>query len=197
VTANSDPVIQATQTSADLLLVHKIQPPLGTYDREGGVALFKQGKLAVLLDEPSRVVPFEEEGLPFQWDIDLPVGAPGGDRTVFSTTGHWVIHSRSKIKEAAWELVKYMSTAEYSSAYNTRYGFVPARDDADASGGNEKLARNQEWAATVWDGLVTHPKIAQILDEYSKALEAACAGSSSVEDALNSAQANAESILAG
>ena len=197
VTINSDPVIQATQASADLLLVHNIQPPVGAYDREGGVALFSQGKLAVLLDEPSRVVPFQDEGLPFEWDIDLPVGAAGGDRTVFSTTGHWVMHAKSQIKDAAWELIKFMSTAEYSSAYNLRYAFVPARDDADASGGNELLARNQEWAHTVWDGLVTHPKISQILDEYSKALEAACVGSSSVQDALASAQTNAEAILAG
>jgi multiple sugar transport system substrate-binding protein len=196
VTINSDPVIQATQQSADLLLVEKIQPPVGAYDREAGVALFGQGKLAVLLDEPSRVVPYQDEDLPFQWDIDLPVGASGGDRTVFSTTGHWVMHAKSKIKDAAWELIKFMSTAEYSSQYNLRYAFVPARDDADASGGNELLARNQEWAHTVWDGLVTHPKISQILDEYSKALEAACVGSSSVQDALSSAQTNAETILA-
>ena len=196
-TINSQPVIDATQQSADLILVEKIQPPVGAYDREGGVSLFSQGKLAVLLDEPSRVVPFEDEGLPFEWDIDLPVGAPGGGRTTFSTTGHWSMHARSQQKEAAWELIKFMSTAEYSSQYNTRYAFVPARDDADASGGNPLLVKNQEFAQTAWDGLVTHPKISQVLDEYSKALEAACVGSSSVEDALNQAQTNAEAILAG
>ena len=59
------------------------------------------------------------------------------------------------------------------------------------------LVKNLEFAQTAWDGLVTHPKISQVLDEYSKALEAACVGSSSVEDALNSAQTNAEAILAG
>jgi multiple sugar transport system substrate-binding protein len=195
-TINSQPVIDATQSAADLILVHKIQPPVGAYDREGGVSLFKQGKLAVLLDEPSRVVPFEDEGLPFEWDIDLPVGS-GDKRTTFSTTGHWSMHAKSKNKPAAWELIKFLSTAEYSSQYNTRYAFVPARDDADASGGNPLLVKNQEFAQTAWDGLVTHPKISQVLDEYSEALEAACVGSSSVEDALNSAQSNAEAILAG
>jgi ABC-type glycerol-3-phosphate transport system substrate-binding protein len=195
-TINSQAVIDATQYAADLILTHKIQPPVGAYDREGGISLFKQGKLAVILDEPSRVVPFEEEALPFQWDIDLPVGAPGGARSTFSTTGHWVIHSKSKNKEAAWEFVKFLSTAEYSSQYNLRYAFVPARDDADASGGNALLAKNQEYAQTAWDGLVTHPKISQVLDEYVKALEAATVGSSSVQEALDTAQGNAEAILA-
>lgn len=195
-TINSQPVIDATQYAADLILTHKIQPPVGTYDREGGISLFKQGKVAVILDEPSRVVPFEDEQLPFKWDITLPVGAPGGGRTTFSTTGHWVMHSRSKIKDAAWELVKFLSTKEYSSQYNLRYAFVPARDDADASGGNPLLQKNQEFAQTAWDGLVTHPKISQVLDEYVKAIEASCTGSSSVTDALNTAQSNAETILA-
>jgi ABC-type glycerol-3-phosphate transport system substrate-binding protein len=197
VTINSDPVIQATQVAADLILTQKIQPPVGAYDREGGISLFKQGKLAVILDEPLRITPFEEEGLPFNWDIDLPVGAPGGGRTVFSTTGHWVMHARSQIKDAAWELIKFLSAADFTLKSSSHYGFVPVRDDVDVSGGNPKIAKSIEFAHCCWDGLVTHPKISQILDEYSKGLEAACVGSSSVEDALNTAQTNAEAILAG
>jgi sn-glycerol 3-phosphate transport system substrate-binding protein len=196
VTINSDPVIQATQIAADLINVHKIQPPVGAYDREGGISLFKQGKLAIVLDEPLRITPFEEEGLPFKWDIDLPVGAPGGGRTVFSTTGHWSMHARSQIKDAAWELIKFLSAADFTMKSSSFYGFVPVRDDVDVSGGNPKIAKSIEFAHSSWDGLVTHPKISQILDEYSKALEAACVGSSSVEEALNTAQTNAEAILA-
>jgi multiple sugar transport system substrate-binding protein len=196
-TINSQPVIDATQYATDLINTHNIQPPVGAYDREGGISLFKAGKLAVILDEPLRVVPFQEESLPFQWDIDMPVGAAGGGRTTFSTTGHWVMHARSAIKDASWELIKFLSTQEFSVTYNTQYGFVPARDDADVSGGDPLLAKNLEFAQCCWDGLVTHPKIAQVLDEYVKGLEAATAGSSSVQDALNTAQTNAEAILAG
>ena len=73
---------------------------------------------------------------------------------------------------------------------------MPARDDVDVSGGNEMLERNFEWAMTTWDGLVTHPQIAQLLDEYNQALEAATTCDTPVEEALAEAQGRAEDLLA-
>ena len=171
-TIDSPAVRSATQYAVDLICTHEVQPPLGQYDREGAIELFKAGKLAFLLDEPSRVAVFEEEGLPFDWDIAQPVGN-NGNISQFSTTGHWSIAAKSENQDAAWELVKFLSTSDFSTTYNERYAFVPARDDVDSTGGNERLARNFEWAMTTWDGLVTHPKINGLLDEYVKALEAA------------------------
>ena len=187
--------IEATQYAVDLICNEKVQPPLGQYDREGGIELFKAGKLAFLLDEPLRVEVFQEEGLPFEWDIAQPVGAPDGTQTQFSTTGHWSIGAKSDNKDAAWELVKYLSGQEFMTVFNERFGFVPARDDVDVTGGNEMLAKNFEWAMTTWDGLVTHPKISQILDEYAKALEAATTCNTPVADALADAQVRATEVL--
>ena len=195
VTIDSEPVQQATQYAVDLICTHKVQPPLGQYDREGGIELFKAGKLAFLLDEPLRVEVFQEEGLPFEWDIAQPVGAPDGTQTQFSTTGHWSIGAKSDNKDAAWELVKYLSGQEFMTVFNERFGFVPARDDVDVTGGNPLLAKNFEWAMTTWDGLVTHPKISQILDEYAKALEAATTCNTPVAEALADAQARATEVL--
>ena len=90
-----------------------------------------------------------------------------------------------------------LSSADFSKTYNERYAFVPVRDDVDVSGGNEKLARNNEWAQTTWDGLKTHPQIGQLLDEYAKALEAATTCNTPVAEALADAQARAEDVLAG
>ena len=196
-TIDSDPVKQATQYAVDLICNDKVQPPLGQYNRDAAIELFKAGKLAFLLDEPLRVAVFEEEGLSFNWDIAQPVGAPGGRQTQFSTTGHWVIAEKSENPEAAWELVKFLSSSDFSKTYNERYGFVPARDDVDVSGGNAMLAKNFEWAMTTWDGLVTHPKMAQLLDEYVKALEAATTCDTSVEDALAEAQVRGTELLGG
>ncbi len=194
-TIDSDAVQQATQYAVDLICNDEVQPPLGQYDREGAIELFKAGKLAFLLDEPLRVAVFEEEGLPFEWDIAQPVGN-GGNISQFSTTGHWVISAKSPNQEAAWELVKFLSSPDFSQTYNERYAFVPARDDVDVAGGNEKLARNFEWAMTTWDGLVTHPQINGLLDEYVKALEAATTCDTPVADALAEAQGRAEDLLA-
>ena len=122
VTIDSEPVQQATQYAVDLICTEKVQPPLGQYDREGGIELFKAGKLAFLLDEPLRVEVFQEEGLPFEWDIAQPVGAPDGTQTQFSTTGHWSIGAKSDNKDAAWELVKYLSGQEFMTVFNSGSG---------------------------------------------------------------------------
>ena len=196
-TMDSDAVRQATQYAVDLVCNAQVQPPLGQYDREGAIALFQGGELAFLLDEPLRVTVFEDAALPFDWDMFLPVGSPAGVRTTFSTTGHWVIAEKSEKQEAAWELVKFLSSPDFSGPFNERYGFIPTRDDVDITGGNELLARNFEWAMTTWDGLVTHPQINPLLDEYVKALEAATTCQTSVDEALTNAQDRASEILGG
>ena len=194
-TIDSAAVRQATQFSTDLICTHGVQPPIGQYNREEGISLFKGGQLAILLDEPLRVTAFEEEGLPFEWDIAPPVGAPDGTRTMFSTTGHWSVAAETDHPEAAWELAKFLSSADFLIAYNEVYGWISPRDDVDTFGDNEKLARNFQWVLDSWDGLVTHPNIAQILDEYGQALEAAASCEVSVEDALSGAQQRATEIL--
>ena len=113
-TFTSAPVIQATQTSVDLILKHKVQPPVGQYDREAGISLFKAGRIAFVQDEPSRLSFFRKENLPFKWDFVNPFGASGGKRTIFSTTGHWVMASKSKDKAAAWELIKFLSSNAFA-----------------------------------------------------------------------------------
>ncbi|MXV91762.1 MAG: sugar ABC transporter substrate-binding protein [Acidimicrobiia bacterium] len=194
-TIDSEAVRAATQFGADLICTHGVQPPIGQYNREEGISLFKGGQLAMLLDEPLRVTAFEDEGLPFDWDIAPPVGAPDGTQTMFSTTGHWSVAAESSNPEAAWELAKFLSSAEFMTAYNEVYGWISPRDDITTFLGNEKLQRNLEWVLASWDGLVTHPNIAQILDEYGQALEAAASCEVSVDDALSEAQARAAEIL--
>ena len=194
-TIDSDAVRQATQFGADLICTHGVQPPIGQYNREEGISLFKGGQLAMLLDEPLRVTAFEDEGLPFNWDIAPPVGAPDGTQTMFSTTGHWSVAAESDNPEAAWELAKFLSSAEFMTAYNEVYGWISPRDDITTFLGNDKLQRNLEWVLASWDGLVTHPNIAQILDEYGQALEAAASCEVSVDEALSGAQQRATEIL--
>lgn len=194
-TIDSDAVRQATQFGVDLICTHGVQPQIGQYNREEGISLFKGGQLAMLLDEPLRVTAFEDEGLPFNWDIAPPVGAPDGTQTMFSTTGHWSVAAETDHPEAAWELAKFLSSADFMTAYNEVYGWISPRDDITTFLGNEKLQRNLEWVLASWDGLVTHPNIAQILDEYGQALEAAASCEVSVDEALSGAQQRATEIL--
>ena len=192
-TFDTDAVKDAATAAAALICEAEVQPPNGLYNREAAIELFKAGKLAFILDEPSRVVAFEDEGLDFAWDIAMPVGF-GDVAKQFATTGHWTISAESSNSDAAWEFVKWLSSAEFNSRYNQRYGFVPARLDADASGGNEMLARNASWVE-VWDGLRTSPEISQLLDEYAQALEVVTSCSGTADEAFAAAQERADRIV--
>ena len=54
VTFNNAQAAAALQFYVDLI-TNKVQPPVGQYDREAGVSLFKAGRIAFLHDEPLRL----------------------------------------------------------------------------------------------------------------------------------------------
>ncbi len=195
VTFNTAPVIAATQSAVDLILKQKVQPPVGQYDREAGVALFKGGRIAFLHDEPLRLAVFRKEGLPFKWDFVNPVGAPGGKRTIFSTTGHWVMASKAKNQEAAWELVKFLSSPAFANEFGAHYGWAPVRSDVNTSKGDAQVTRVNGYVLKGWDGLPTGPKMAQLTSVYGQAIEAAATGNKSVRAAMAKAQADGTRIL--
>lgn len=194
VTFNSPGVIGATQAAVDLILKHKVQPPVGQYDREAGVALFKGGRLAFLQDEPLRLNVFREEKLPFKWNFVNPVGL-GSKRTIFSTTGHWVMASKTKNPDAAWQLVKYLSSPAFANEFGAHYGWAPVRSDVNTSKGDAQVARINRYVLKGWDGLPTHPKMAQLTSVYGQAIEAAATGKKTVKAAMAKAQADGTRIL--
>ena len=196
VTFTSGAVMQATQASVDLILKHKVQPPVGQYDREGAVALFKAGRIAFLQDEPLRLTVFRKEDLPFDWDFVNPFGA-AGRRTIFSTTGHWVMASKGKNKAAAWEFVKFLSSPAFANEFGAHYGWAPVRSDVNTAKGDAQVARVNRYVLKGWDGLPTHPKMAQLTSVYGQAIEAAATGNKSVAAAMRKAQADGTRILKG
>jgi len=195
VTFTSTPVIQATQASVDLILKDKVQPPVGQYDREAAIALFKAGRIAFIQDEPLRLAVFRKEGLPFKWNFVNPVGAAGGKRTIFSTTGHWVMASKGKNQAAAWELTKYLSSPAFANPFGAHYGWAPVRSDVNTSKGDPQVKRINDYVLKGWDGLPTGPKMAQLASLYGQAIEAAATGNKTVKAAMAKAQADGTRIL--
>jgi multiple sugar transport system substrate-binding protein len=187
----------ALQTAVDLILKYKAQPPVGQYDREAGVALFKAGRIAFLDDEPLRLPVFRSENLPFKWDFVAPMAAPNGKRTIFSTTGHWVMASKAPNKDAAWELIKFLSSPAFANPFGAHYGWAPVRTDVNTSKGDPQVQRINQYVLKGWDGLPTGPKMAQLTDVYGQAIEAAATGSKSVQAALAKAQSDGAAIMKG
>jgi multiple sugar transport system substrate-binding protein len=196
VTFNDPRAANALQFYADLVNKWKVQAPVGQYDREAGVSLFKAGRIGFLHDEPLRLSVFNGEKLPFKWDFVQPMGA-AGKRTIFSTTGHWVMAAKSANQGAAWELVKFLSSPAFAGPFGAHYGWAPVRSDVDTSKGDPQVKRVNGYVLSSWDGLPTGPKMAQLTDVYGQAIEAAATGSKSVKAALAKAQTDGTAVLKG
>jgi multiple sugar transport system substrate-binding protein len=195
VTFNVPQAAAALQFYADLI-TNKVQPPVGQYDREAGVALFKAGRIGFLHDEPLRLSVFRKEKLPFKWDFVNPMAATtGGKRTIFSTTGHWVMAAKGKNKAAAWDFVKFLSSPAFANEFGAYYGWAPVRSDVNTSKGDPQVQRVNAYVLKGWDGLPTGPKMAQLTDVYGQAIEAASSGKMSVKAALAKAQKDGTAIL--
>jgi ABC-type glycerol-3-phosphate transport system substrate-binding protein len=194
VTFNSQAAAASLQGAVDMILKYKAQPPVGQYNREAGVALFQAGRIAFLDDEPLRLTVFRKASLPFKWDFVNPMGS-AGKRTIFSTTGHWVMAAKSPNQGAAWELVKFLSSPAFANGFGAHYGWAPVRSDVDTSKGDAQVMRINNYVLKGWDGLPTGPKMAQLTDTYGQAIEAASTGSKSVAAALAKAQSDGAAIL--
>lgn len=199
VTFSAPQATAALQFYVDMI-TNKVQPPVGQYDREAGVALFKAGRIGFLHDEPLRLAVFRDEKLPFKWDFINPVGF-GKKRTIFSTTGHWVMASKGKNKAAAWDFVKFLSSPAFANGFGQHYGWAPVRSDVNTAkdpktGKNDpQVQRVNGYVLKGWDGLPTGPKMAQLTDVYGQAIEAAASGKMSVKAALAKAQKDGTAIL--
>jgi multiple sugar transport system substrate-binding protein len=200
VTFNLPQAANALQFYVDLVNKWKAQPPVGQYNRNAGQSLFKAGRIGFLHDEPSLISVLRGANLPFKWDFVNPMGA-AGRRTIFSTTGHWVMASKSKNKDAAWEFIKFLSSNEFAGPFGQHYGWAPVRSDVNtakdpATGKvDAQVQRVNRYVLTGWDGLPTGPKMAQLTDVYGQAIEAAATGSKSVQAALAKAQSDGAAIL--
>jgi multiple sugar transport system substrate-binding protein len=199
VTFNTPQAAAALQFYVDMI-TNKVQPPVGQYNREAGVSLFKAGRIAFLHDEPLRITSFRQEKLKFAWDFINPVGV-GSKRTIFSTTGHWVMASKGENKDAAWDFVKFLSSPAFAAPFGQHYGWAPVRSDVNTAKDPEtgkvdqQVARVNSYVLKGWDGLPTGPKMAQLTDVYGKAIEAAATGKMSVKAALAKAQKDGTAAL--
>ena len=195
VTFNTPGNMHALQAEVDIFLKRKAAPPVGQYARDDGIALFKAGRVGFLHDEPLRLPEFRSANLPFKWDFVAPMAAPNGKRTIFSTTGHWVMAAKSKNQAAAWELVKFLSSPAFANEFGAHYGWAPVRSDVHTDKGDPQVKRINQYVLSSWNGLPTGPKMAQLTDVYGQAIEAAATGNKSVAAALAKAESDGTAIL--
>jgi multiple sugar transport system substrate-binding protein len=178
--------IEAIQFLADLIHVDRSTPPpdvLLSTDRIRD--LFRQGKLAMALGNHALVPAFTEEaGL--QWDVvGLPVGR---QRANLAGGAGYTMSARSKHKDAAWALLRYLQGPKGQALFAESGVMVPARRSVRE---DNIFLRQQPYDTRVWTEETEHgrpnlnaPVRAEIVPRIEAALRTVWRGERSAAQAI-------------
>lgn len=197
-TINSPENIAAAQMMADRVLVSNVQP---TAEQMGGMGdwdLFMSGRLGMI---PTGIWAFNTfaEGCDFAWDIAIEPGETQKATHFFSNA--CVVNKDSANQEAAMTWITWLCSSPAAAELRIEAGWdLPAINDEATLASYLDLTPpdNREAVFESLDYLVVPPVIedyALMSDIIGKQLEAASAGTVSVEEALNEAQAQCEAQI--
>ena len=183
---------------ADRVLVSNVQP---TAEQMGGMGdwdLFMSGRLGMT---PTGIWSFATfaDGCDFAWDIAVEPGAEQKATHFFSNA--MVINADSEKKEAAMTWINFLASSEAVADIRINAGWeLPAINDQDILAGylEQTPPDNRQAVFDSLDYLVVPPVIedyALMSDIIGQQLEAAAAGTVTVQEALDEAQAQCEAQI--
>lgn len=184
--------LTAVQTYVDLSLKDKItankeaQASQGDYDR------FIAGKLAMYDAGPWAVKPFNDNIKGFTFDVaENPKGAVKG---TFLYSNAYAITTGSKAKDAAWEFLKFATSATGSTIRQKgQFEISAVQSVADSIFVSSMKGKSPEhpevFLSSVSFGqkLSEHPRFSEMMDAIQPELDLALAGTKSVPDAMTAA----------
>lgn len=140
-TLASEEGVEAVQWVTDLACVHEVQPPWSQIQQDQArQQLFASGRVGMLFGAFGLVPYFRDNVADFTWDV-APVPAKvkqdqEGSQIVFT------IPKDAANKEAAWELLKFLSSEEAGRIFAEAGSFIPIRPEAasEISAANETPA---------------------------------------------------------
>ena len=184
---NLDPkAAAATQYLADMRLVHKVAPEAGAYDWNGSKALFEAGRIAILHDEYPQAQVWEINS-PLSFGIDVaqaPATTEGGKQTTMGNFGYATISEKSPNKEAAWEVVKWWTSADVINPYAAQIGLQTVRIDSSPPYESELLQKVQEEYVPDVQGIQVTENYYEMLTNIWPEVERAYRGEQSGEEAM-------------
>lgn len=197
-TINSPENVAAAQMMADRVLVTNVQP---TAEQMGGMGdwdLFMSGRLGMI---PTGIWAFNTfaEGCDFAWDIAVEPGMEQKATHFFSNA--CVVNEASENKEAAMTWITWLCSSPTAAEIRIEAGWdLPAINDEEVLSSYLDLTPpdNREAVFESLDYLVVPPVIedyALMSDIIGQQLEAAAAGTVTVQEALDAAQAQCEAQI--
>ena len=189
----------ATQYLADMKLVHKVSPEAGAYDWDGSKALFEAGRIAILHDEYPQAVVWEvNKPLPFAINVaQAPATTEGGKQTTMGNFGYATVSEKSPNKEAAWELVKWWTSADVINPYAANIGLQTVRIDSSPPYESELLQKVQEQYVPAVQGIQVTENYYEMLTNIWPEVERAYRGEQSGADAMVKAGEIVNGLIGG
>jgi multiple sugar transport system substrate-binding protein len=128
---NSKDMVKAMQLFNDAYHKDKITPSSSDTDSFKGIDLFASGKVAMELNGRWPIENYLKNPELKFGTVSLPAGPKGGGNVIFY--GGWGIYEKSKNKDAAWDVIKFMSSKGGAETFGD-FAFVGYKPVAEAKG---------------------------------------------------------------
>lgn len=128
---NSPGMVKAMQWYSDAYHKDQITPGSTDTDAFKGIDMFAAGKVAMELNGRWPIEDYLKDPQLEFGTVPLPVGPNGANNFVFY--GGWSIYEKSPNKEAAWDVIKYMTSRGGSEVFGD-FGFVAYKPVAEEKG---------------------------------------------------------------
>ncbi|HET7094786.1 MAG TPA: sugar ABC transporter substrate-binding protein [Thermomicrobiales bacterium] len=187
----------ATQYLADMKLKYKVSPEAGAYDWNGQKALFEAGRIAILHDEYPQATVWElDKPVSFKLDVaQAPATTDGGKQTTMGNFGYATISEKSQNKDAAWEFVKWWTSADVINPYAAEIGLQGVRVDSTPPYKSKLLQKVQKEYVPKVQGVQLDVNYYQMLTNLWPEVEKAYRGEQSGADAMKKAGAAVTALI--
>jgi len=188
---------QAAALYRDLIESGATQPGVTSYTREDVQNLFKQGRVGMMITAPFLSSQIAEEAPDLNYGVaPIPAG-PDGERGTYGVTDSIIMFANSENKETAWAFLDMLFTQEWRSRFTGGEGFLPVLSSVA-----EEPAFADDPDLAVFASVLPDARFApvipgweEIADITSSALQRIYLGDAEIEETLNAAAAEIDTIL--
>ncbi|ARI79121.1 ABC transporter substrate-binding protein [Halobacillus mangrovi] len=187
----SDKAIEALQPIVDMKK-DKIAALPSDAGTDWGGDMFGQGKAAMVI-EGNWTVPFLESNFSDKDYATAELPTVNGEKATAAFTVAYVMNKQSEVKDAAWELISYLTGKEGMKTWTSKGLALPTRESVAAELGFDEDPIRKAFVAGAsyaqpWQA---GPNLPTINNNFNNQFTSALLGDQSLEEALKKAQETA------
>lgn len=188
--------LAAAEFMYDMFVTYKIAAPTGLYrGRPAMEDAFLNGKIA-MCETHSGIVAKSKEYPGLKMGVGPSPAGPGKKhpRGVYAGVGYWSMATKSKHKEEAWKLIKFLSTPELHKALLEPIGLGSPRNDVKLFENDPLMAK---WVQNIENAVFypIHPQLGPVLDSLYPEFEALTTGQKKPDQFIKDAAAAVRAAL--